>query len=271
MLVFPNCKINLGLHITSKRPDGFHSIESVFLPVGWTDMLEIVPAKENQFIMDGLNIACPLEENLCYKAYQLLKSDFDLPPISMYLYKKIPNGAGLGGGSADAAFTLKMLNTMFSLGLAIENLKRYAEKLGSDCAFFITNSPSLVSGRGEILEPYSLNLQGYEIVIIKAPISVSTAEAYKMVTPKAAEYAIAEILKQDISAWRDSLKNDFEEPIFEKYPELAQMKNLLYAKGALYAAMSGSGSAIYGIFRERIDFGQTFKDCLVWQGAIKFT
>ena len=268
MLVFPNCKINLGLHITSKRPDGFHSIESVFLPVGWVDMLEIVPTKENTFIMDGLNIACPIEENLCYKAYQLLKSDFDLPPISMYLYKKIPNGAGLGGGSADAAFTLKTLNAMFSLGLSIENLKQYAEKLGSDCSFFITNSPSLVSGRGEILEPYFINLQGYEIVIIKAPISVSTAEAYKMVTPKAAEYAIAETLKQDISAWRDSLKNDFEEPIFKKYPELEQIKNLLYAKGALYAAMSGSGSAIYGIFRERIDFGQTFKDCLVWQGIL---
>ncbi len=268
MLVFPNCKINLGLHITSKRSDGFHTIESVFLPVGWVDMLEIVPAKENQFIVDGLNIACPLNENLCYKAYQLLNLDFDLPPISMYLYKKIPNGAGLGGGSSDAAFTLKMLNTMFSLGLSIVTLMRYAEKLGSDCSFFITNTPSLVSGRGEILQPFHVNLQGYEIVIIKAPISVSTAEAYKMVTPKAANYPIAEILKNDISTWCNTLKNDFEEPIFNKYPELEQIKNLLYAKGALYATMSGSGSAIYGIFRERIDFSQTFADCLMWQGTL---
>jgi len=268
MLVFPNCKINLGLQIVSKRADGFHNIESVMVPVGWTDMLEIIPAKTNSFFIAGNNIGCKVENNLCYKVYELLKKEFDLPPVSLYLYKKIPHGAGLGGGSSDAAFTLKTLNELFSLGLNTEILLSYAAKLGSDCPFFITNHPSFATGKGDYLLPIDLPIKGLEIAIIKPEIAISTAEAYSSVIPKDAEYSICEILKQNIRTWRQHLKNDFETAVFKKYPELEQIKNKLYDKGALYASMSGSGSAIYGIFEKKVDLKSTFRDLQIWQGCL---
>lgn len=269
MLVFPNCKINLGLQITRKRSDGFHDIASVMFPVGWTDMLEIIPAEKNSFVFDGQTIGCPLHENLCYKAYELLKSDFDIPPVSLFLYKNIPQGAGLGGGSSDAAFTLKVLNILFSLEISTDELKAYAAKLGSDCSFFIDNQISLLTGKGDCLNAFDLRLKGYTVVIIKPDIHISTREAYELVLPKAAEYSIEDILKQNIMNWQGVLKNDFEDVIFRKYPQLELVKDMLYNKGALYASMSGSGSAIYGFFENPVDLDSIFPDYRRWQGIVE--
>jgi len=248
MVFFPPAKINLGLTIVSKRQDGFHDIDTVMVPIPLHDILEIVPSDTFQFSSGGIPIPGNSDENLCIKAYHLLKNDFELPPVHIHLHKIIPIGAGLGGGSSDAAYTLMGLNSMFGLNLSREQLEQYASKLGSDCAFFITNSPKHCTGRGEIMTDLSLSLSGKYIKLIYPNIHISTQDAYAGITPKPNSHSTKELTSLPIEEWKNVLRNDFEVSLFKKYPELATIKQSLYDEGALYAAMSGSGSSVFGIF-----------------------
>jgi 4-diphosphocytidyl-2-C-methyl-D-erythritol kinase len=255
MLVFPNCKINLGLHILRKRADGFHDLETVFYPVALQDALEIVqssaPYPDIQLTTSGLKIDSSIEENICIKAYRLLKKDFaDLPPVIMHLHKVIPSGAGLGGGSSDGAFTLILLNKKFNLGLSEDRVIDYALKLGSDCPFFIKNKPCHATGRGENLEEIELNLSGYKIVLVNPGIHVHTGKAFSKITPSEERASIKEIIQQPIETWKNVLKNDFEASACGNYPEIKTIKEKLYQQGGVYASMSGSGSSVYGIFNK---------------------
>lgn len=251
MLTFPNCKINLGLHVTAKRPDGYHDLETCFFPIDWQDALEILPAEELSFSSSGIDIPGDNADNLCLRAYQLLAADHDLPPVRIILQKNIPIGAGLGGGSADASFTLKALNEHFGLHVPTEQLEAYALQLGSDCPFFIRNEPVIARGRGELFEPLSLDLSGYYFLLVNPGIHVSTAQAYAGVKPQAPARPLSEVLAQPVSTWRDSLVNDFEASVFAAFPEIARWKERLYALGASYACMSGSGATVFGIFEEK--------------------
>lgn len=259
MVVFPHCKINLGLQIVSRREDGYHDIETCFYPVPWCDVLEVIKSDQFQFTQSGISIPGREEDNLCVKAYQLLERDFDLMPIKLHLHKVIPTGAGLGGGSSDAAFTLRVLNSIFNLGLSDVDLRKYASTLGSDCSFFINDKPMLGSGRGEILSETSISLKGKFLILIKPDIHVSTAEAYSGVIPKQPAHDIKEILELPITDWKHKLKNDFEESVFKRYPQIEVIKNELYNQGALYASMSGSGAAVFGIFDSRPDLKNKFE------------
>ena len=254
MICFPSCKINLGLRITQKRADGFHALETVFYPITLTDALEIIIEPETSaapltFTSSGLTINGDPTDNLCYKAYFLLKKDYPrISNIKMHLHKKIPMGAGLGGGSSDGAFTLVTLNQLFNLQLSEQALLDYALQLGSDCPFFILNTPAFATGRGEFLTPTSLDLKGYSIVIVNPGIAISTKLAFSLITPKAPDNNLLAVIQQPITTWKDELINDFEEPIFNSFPELANIKETLYQKGAVYASMTGTGSTVYGIF-----------------------
>lgn len=249
MLQFPNAKINLGLSVLRKRPDGYHDLETVFVPVAWCDALEFVPSNELRLHTYGLSVAIPPESNLVWKAYQRIKQSYpDVPPLEIHLQKNIPFGAGLGGGSADAAFMLRGLNNYFNLALSDEQLLAMALELGSDCPFFIYNRPCLAYGRGEILQPISLQLDGLRIVLIKPPFPISTALAFQSITPQSPKQSISEIIAQPISTWRNSLVNDFEAPLSVHYPDIAFIRNTLYDAGCQYAALSGSGSTVFGIF-----------------------
>jgi 4-diphosphocytidyl-2-C-methyl-D-erythritol kinase len=252
MISFPNAKINLGLHITARRKDGYHDIESCMIPIPLLDGLEmIVNTKKTTFESTGLSIPGDAKENLILKAYQLLKKDFpNLPQLSIHLHKNIPMGAGLGGGSADAAFALNLMNNLFDLILDDFFLEEYAAQLGSDCAFFIENKPKIATGRGEILEPVEVDLAGTHLVLINPGIHIGTKEAYAGVTPAVPKVKLKEVLA-DKSRWKEELVNDFEKSIFPNHPEIAAIKNKLYENGAYYAAMSGSGSSVFGLFEEK--------------------
>ena len=247
MLFFPNAKINIGLNITSKRVDGYHNLESIFFPIAWCDILEIMHSKQLSFETTGLSI--PGQGNLCLKAYELMKSHYGITSVSMHLHKNIPIGAGLGGGSSDAAFTLMALNTIFELGLEKDELKKMAAKLGADCPFFIDNTPSLASGIGEVLNPVDLDMSNYHLLVVKPDVFVSTSEAFSVIVPQKTSLSFEEEIKMPIEKW--TLKNDFEDSIFPQYPELLEIKKSLIQAGALYASMSGSGSSIYAIFSEK--------------------
>lgn len=252
MLTFPNAKINLGLSITERRPDGYHNLETVFYPVALEDALEVrtCPEATEKFVLHqyGMEIAGNPNDNLVVKAYLLLDREFDLPPIEIHLYKHIPSGAGLGGGSSDAACMLKLLNEHFGLKLSDEQLENYAATLGADCAFFIKNSPTFAEGIGNVFSPVSLSLKGYQILIIKPDVFVSTREAFAHIHPHHPEYAVREAIKRPINEWREILINDFEESVFPQHPIIGKIKAELYRQGAVYAAMSGSGSSVFGIF-----------------------
>jgi 4-diphosphocytidyl-2-C-methyl-D-erythritol kinase len=253
MVLFPNCKINLGLHVTAKRNDGYHDLETVFFPVPIKDVLEIVPSETSsgtfRFHTEGLPIPGTPDSNLCVKAYELLKKDFPgLPPVDIYLYKQIPLGAGLGGGSSDGAFMLKALNDRFDLQLNDQKMLEYAALLGSDCPFFLLNLPCYAAGRGELLEPLELDLSGYWIAFIHPGIPVKTAWAFSQVQPALPEKSLKNIIGGPISGWKTALTNDFEKPVMKYYPSLASLKDKLYTAGALYASMTGSGSSFFGIF-----------------------
>jgi 4-diphosphocytidyl-2-C-methyl-D-erythritol kinase len=258
LIVFPNSKINLGLRILRKREDGYHDLDSLLYPVAITDALEIITLGPHEhsssfpFTLSGAALKGQPTSNLCVRAYKLLKKDFpDLPRIKMHLHKNIPSGAGLGGGSADAAFTLVLLNKMYGLGIAEEKLLQYAAELGSDCPFFIINKPCFANGRGEILEQAPISLSDYQLMIINPGIHVDTGLAFLNITPSIPEKSVREIiLHTAIERWKDDLVNDFEKAIFPRYPEIADIKDTLYSKGAVYASMSGSGSTVYGIFRK---------------------
>jgi 4-diphosphocytidyl-2-C-methyl-D-erythritol kinase len=256
MVTFPNCKINLGLNILNKRTDGYHDIETVFYPLKLNDAIEVIEKKNIQFSISGLPIEGDQENNLSIKAFHLLKRDFpELPPVHLHLHKTIPMGAGLGGGSADGAFTLKLLNKKFDLGLSEKQLIEYSFQLGSDCPFFVINTPCFATGRGEILEQIALDLSKYKILIVHPGVHISTGWAFSTIKPVARKKSIEEIIKQPIETWKEGLKNDFEGPVFNKYPEIKKIKDDLYTAEAIYSSMSGSGSAVYGIFKkeDRID------------------
>jgi 4-diphosphocytidyl-2-C-methyl-D-erythritol kinase len=251
MVYFPNCKINLGLQVLRKRTDGYHDLSTVFYPLPLRDILEIIHSPHSAFTAYGLPIPGNENRNICEQAYQLLKSDFPtLPNVHIHLYKNIPIGAGLGGGSANGAFTLLALNKQFHLGLDTAALLRYAARLGSDCPFFILDRPCLGSGRGEQLEPIDLDLSPYTIILVNPGIHISTAEAFARCTPHDTGISLRDIIRQPIHTWPEQLTNDFEEPVFQLHPELREIKTLLYAQGALYAALTGSGSSFYGIFEK---------------------
>jgi 4-diphosphocytidyl-2-C-methyl-D-erythritol kinase len=253
MIAFPNCKINLGLSIVAKRPDGFHELETIFYPVALKDMVEVIhsndPSTPIQFTSTGLEVPGNLDQNLCVKAFELLKKDFPtLPNVKIHLHKHIPMGAGLGGGSSDATAVLILLNEQFKLELSNSNLIDYAAQLGSDCPFFVYNQACHATGRGEILQPFSCDLSNYKMVLIHPGIHVSTAWAFNQLTPCIKEKSIAEIVAQPIENWKGQLINDFENPIIQAYPTIGEIKNTLYQQGAIYASMSGSGSSLFGIF-----------------------
>jgi 4-diphosphocytidyl-2-C-methyl-D-erythritol kinase len=251
VISFPNCKINLGLNITGKRPDGYHDLETVFFPIAIKDVLEIITSDKTEISLSGNEIDVKPEENICLKAYQLLKKDFpELPAIKIHLHKAIPSGAGLGGGSADASFILKILNDKYRLNLSTNQLINYATQLGSDCPFFIINKPCLATGRGEILEEIKIDLSAYKILIVNPGIHINTGWAFTQLTPALPVKSIKEIIRQSVSTWKDELKNDFEEPVFKHYPEVRSIKETLYNNGAVYAAMSGSGSTVFGLIEK---------------------
>ncbi|MFT5618295.1 MAG: 4-diphosphocytidyl-2-C-methyl-D-erythritol kinase [Arenicella sp.] len=267
MLSFPNAKINLGLNIIEKRSDGFHNIESCFFPIPWRDMLEIIPAEKTSFSSTGIEIPESKSGNLCLQAYNLLKADFDLPPVKIHLHKIIPIGAGLGGGSADGSFALKMLNEKFDLKITSQKLEEYALQMGSDCPFFIENKPVLVLGRGEAFEEIELDLSGKFITLVNPNIHISTKEAYSGIVPKQPEKPISTILGNHISTWENELQNDFENHLFESYEILPRIKSELYDKGCQYASMTGSGSTLFGISEQKIDL-VGFEDLMVFQAEL---
>ncbi|HAH22851.1 MAG TPA: 4-(cytidine 5'-diphospho)-2-C-methyl-D-erythritol kinase [Prolixibacteraceae bacterium] len=250
MIVFPNAKINIGLNIIAKRPDGFHNLETIFLPVGWRDALEYVVGNEVHFSSSGIPISGDPESNLVMKAYRLLQKDFDLPSLKIHLHKQIPFGAGLGGGSSDAAFMLTMLNRQFGLNLSKEELELYAAQLGSDCAFFIRNSPVFASGRGEIMEPVQLVLNDWFILLVKPPVEVSTVRAFQLIVPETPKKSLKSLIQLPVQEWKDKVVNQFESSVFQLYPEIGELKQRLYNLGAAYASMSGSGSCVFGLFQQ---------------------
>ncbi len=265
MIVFPNCKINLGLNVLRKRSDGFHDLETVFYPIKVYDILEIVHLKKLRgrpgvpFSVSGLEIDGKLNSNLCLKAYKILKKKIpQMPSVQMHLHKIIPTGSGLGGGSSDAAFTLKVLNEISKLNLSDEQLLKYAAQLGSDCPFFIFNKPCFSKGKGELLEEINLDLSNYKIILANPGIGINTREAFCGITPALPAVSIKEIIKKPIEAWKDELVNDFEKVVFPEYPAIAKLKDGFYNAGAIYAAMSGSGSTVYGIFPKEQSPGLSF-------------
>ncbi|MBO4722370.1 MAG: 4-(cytidine 5'-diphospho)-2-C-methyl-D-erythritol kinase [Muribaculaceae bacterium] len=250
MLSFPNAKINLGLNIVERRSDGYHNLETVFYPIGLTDVLEIVPAKggESTLTTYGNPVDCPVEKNLVMKALRLMQQHYDVPEVDIYLYKHIPDGAGLGGGSSDASSTMLMLNEMFNLGIAKTDMARLAATLGADCPFFIYNQPMMATGIGDVLTPIDVSISGLYLFLVKPAVSVPTKVAYSRVTPAPSTSPLEADVARNVSQWSGVVKNDFEPSVFSAFPELAAIKSAIENGGALYASMSGSGSSIFGIF-----------------------
>lgn len=277
MINFPCAKINLGLNITEKRPDGYHNLETVFFPIPLCDALEVqtmdeaFPSKLNcDLKVTGNSVCCNEEDNLITRAYNLLAADYNLPRVHAHLYKHIPTEAGLGGGSSDAAFMIRLLNDSYKLNISKEAMEKYAARLGADCAFFIVSEPAYAEGIGEILTPVTItdnNLKGYSMVVVKPSLAISTKEAFAHIHPQKPNVSCRDIVAQPIETWRNRLTNDFEESIFPNHPELAAIKETLYNMGVAYAQMSGSGSSLFGIFKEKVDksaFEKQFSDCKVF-------
>lgn len=247
-----NCKINLGLDILRRREDGFHDLETVMIPVTELyDVITVERADEVEFVQTGIVVDCPPEKNLCLRAYNLVRSRYDLPPVRITLDKRVPFGAGLGGGSSDASMVIRALNEEFKLEMSVREMVEMAAALGSDTAFFIENRVQLCTGRGEIMQPIDLDLSGLWLVVIKPPFGVSTAEAYSGVRPVLPARSLAERLADDRSTWQEQIVNGFEPHIFTAHPRLAELKQTLLDSGALYAAMSGSGSALFGLYERK--------------------
>lgn len=267
MITFPNAKINLGLNIVSKRLDGYHNLETIFYPIPIKDALEIIPSqhKNDSFIEAGLKVDSLSADNLVIKALNLLRKEYFIPPLEIHLLKKIPFGAGIGGGSADASFMIRLLNDTFSLNISDEKMVILAIKLGADCPFFIYNRPMFASGIGEELEDINLSLDNYYLALVKPDIHIPTKDAFALIKPQRPELSLKEIVKRPIEEWKNLMYNDFEKSIFPKYPLIEKVKSKLYSQGALYSSMSGSGSSVYGIFKEETYLESEFKGCYVWE------
>jgi 4-diphosphocytidyl-2-C-methyl-D-erythritol kinase len=270
MIVFPNAKINAGLRVINRRPDGYHDIETIMIPVKMADALEVTPSADGQFgfTSSGIVIDGPTGSNLCVKAFRLMQMRYGLPEVKIHLHKVIPIGAGLGGGSSDAAFTLKLLNRIFSLKLCNNDLREVAEELGSDCSFFIENRPCLATGKGELITPVHPDLNGFHVLIVKPDVSVSTAWAYSHVKPSGRHLPDAAEFPSDPGEWQAMLSNDFEEAVFETWPEIEAIKKQILQLGAVYASMSGSGSAVFGLFNSKPEYNRLFEGNFVWEGRI---
>jgi 4-diphosphocytidyl-2-C-methyl-D-erythritol kinase len=272
MITFPNAKINIGLNIIAKRDDGFHDIQSVFYPVNLCDALEVVESTETgaerfAFSSSGIEIPGDATDNLCYFAYHLVSQDYPLPNVKVHLHKHIPIGAGLGGGSSDAAFFIKLLNDKFELGISWGEMHNYARQLGSDCSFFISNKPAFAEGRGDEYESMKLDLSAYFVVLVYPQIHINTAKAYSGVKPKHPSRSLEnDILNLPIGDWKGLVHNDFEDSVFLQFPEIKSIKEKLYSHGAVYAAMSGSGSTVFGIFEKETEMKKEFGDCFVFEG-----
>ncbi len=248
MISFPNIKINIGLDILRRRTDGYHDIESIFYPIKLNDILEILPSDKFEIINKGIPIDCKIEDNLCYKAWKIIDDKHKIGNVKIILYKNIPLGSGLGAGSSNATFTLKMLNEIYNLN--DHNLIEYASQIGADCAFFVENKPAFVSGIGTNIKTLNIDLSGYYIMLCFPNLPVNTKNAYKNCTPYIPEKRLNETIKLPIETWKENIKNDFEKSIFKQYPIIKEIKDELYTKGAIYAQMSGSGSSVYGIFKD---------------------
>jgi 4-diphosphocytidyl-2-C-methyl-D-erythritol kinase len=255
MILFPNAKINIGLNITERRQDGYHNLETIFYPIAIKDALEVVVSDELTFSSSGLDIPGRVEDNLCLKGYHMLKKDFDLPPVSIHLHKNIPIGAGLGGGSADAAFFIRLMNEQFNLCLSVDEMTDYARRLGADCAFFIENKPVFAFERGDEFETIKLDLSAYKIVLVMPDIHISTSEAFSGIKPTPVKDSLLELISEPITEWKKHIKNDFETSIFKNHIEIRGVKAALYEAGAIYASMSGSGASVFGIFDHTPDLG----------------
>lgn len=253
MIVFPNAKINFGLNVVEKRKDDYHNLETVFYPIKIHDALEVVLSDKLTFTSSGNVIPGNAADNLCLKAYHLLKKNYELSPVNIHLHKNIPIGAGLGGGSADAGFFIKLLNEVCGVGLSVEEMQNCARQLGADCAFFINNKPVFAFEKGDQFEEIQLNLSAYYLVLVMPQIHVSTAEAYEGVQPQHSEFNLQSTIKLPPEDWKDLVKNDFEKSVFKHYPEILSVKEALYQKGAIYASMSGSGASVFGIFNKKPD------------------
>jgi 4-diphosphocytidyl-2-C-methyl-D-erythritol kinase len=263
MILFPNAKINIGLYVTGKRTDGFHNLESAFFPIDWTDILEITPQEKFEFSSSGLPISGKMEDNLCYRAYQLLQKAHQIKGVHIHLHKIIPMGAGLGGGSSDAAFTLIGLRDLFDLPLTNTDLIPFAQQLGSDCAFFLLNSPAFGVGKGDELTVLNNPIQAKYMVLVYPKIAISTQEAYAHINASPAKNHLPNVLNKPLEEWKTLIHNDFEDSVFPKYPILKDIKEELYQLGAVYAAMSGSGSTLFGLFNLPIEHPASWKDYLV--------
>lgn len=268
MIQFTKAKINIGLRVTEKRSDGYHNLETVFYPVNWLDSVEVVKSDSVSFSNTGIEVGGDWQANLCVKAYKLLQAEFNLPPVAIHLHKNIPFGAGLGAGSANAAGTLQVLNQYFSLSISQARLAEYAAQLGSDCAFFIYDEPMFATGRGEVLSPISLPLAGYTLLLVKPSVGISTAQAYGGIKPHKPSVSLYELMQQPIETWKDAVFNDFEGVAFSAYPEIGQIKDRMYALGAEFAAMTGSGSSVFGIFKTPVSDTKMFEPHIVWQGKM---
>lgn len=253
MIAFPNAKINLGLRVTEKRQDGFHNIETIFVPIGLRDIIEVIPSSTTTMSFSGLVVDSSPEDNLCMRAYRLFKDEVGCGNVSIHLHKVIPFGAGLGGGSSDAAFMLRILANLFSPEISTRRLKEMAGKLGSDCTFFVDNRPSIAYGKGEILQPVSLALKGKYLVLVNPKLHVGTKEAYAGITPKKPETSLLELINEPINKWQNLIFNDFEESVFRMHPAIENLKNKLIDLEAFYASMSGSGSTVFGLFEKPIE------------------
>lgn len=264
MLAFANAKINLGLNLTEKRSDGYHNLETVFYPIKINDVVEIIDAEETSCIIKGIDIPGDAADNICVKAFKQLQADFNLPNQQIILLKNIPVGAGLGGGSADAAFLIKLVNDKFNLGLSIAQMQAYARALGADCAFFIENKSVFALGKGDEFENLTIDLSSYFMVLVKPHIHVSTAEAYRNVKVQQPVVSLKELIHLPLTEWKDKVNNDFEPSVFEKYPEIDEIKTQLYAAGATFALMSGSGSSVFAIFEQEVQLTELEKDNLVF-------
>lgn len=258
MIRFSNCKINIGLYITGKRPDGFHNLETVFFPLPLYDVIEFIEDLQTDISVIGQHIPGLPENNIIIKAWNLLKKDFPtLPPVHFYLLKNIPAGAGLGAGSANGAHTLLALNQKFSLGLTEPQLMHYALQLGSDCPFFMLNKPSLAKGRGEVFTTPRIDLSGYQLVIVNPGIHISTPWAFSQITPAAPVTSLESALTRPVAEWKQLITNDFETAVFKAHPEIKEVKDGLYEAGAIFALMSGSGSSVYGLFEKHTSVNYT--------------
>ncbi|MBT8196537.1 MAG: 4-(cytidine 5'-diphospho)-2-C-methyl-D-erythritol kinase [Bacteroidia bacterium] len=273
MIVFPHAKINLGLNVLEKRPDGFHNIESLFYPIRLCDVLEIVENRLNsekkiELANSGLPTDCELEDNLVFKAASSVALKFDIPAIKIHLHKIIPSGAGLGGGSSDSAFTIKLLNDLFELKMSVEDMKKLASELGSDCTYFISGGAQLVTGVGDKLEKLSIDLSDYYLAIIKPKVHINTASAYSKINPSTPTEYISSIINTDVHNWKENLKNDFEVVVVGENSEIEKIKLLMYEKSALYVSMTGSGSAVFGMFKEMPELKISNDDWFVWTGKM---